>query len=229
MGQSAEELYMQELREAKEVITLGDEGVTASPSKATVACRFCWGTDSTEENPCIVPCKCSGSVGFIHFECLKNWLATKLQRKESQYLVSLYWKTFECEICKQAYPYLFKTQRQKVYKLVDAQLPASCTQAPSDEGSEACGHYVVMESLPLEKNSSRTIHILGFSEEKKTFNMGRGHESEVRVNDISVSRCHAIIKYQSDGIFIEDNRSKFGTLVLLKDAHPLVKDFTAAF
>lgn len=111
MGQSPEELYLQELREAKEVITLGDEGITASPNKATAACRFCWGTESTEENPCIVPCKCSGSVGFIHFECLKSWLATKLQRKESQYLVSLYWKTFECEICKQAYPYLFKTQR----------------------------------------------------------------------------------------------------------------------
>jgi pSer/pThr/pTyr-binding forkhead associated (FHA) protein len=52
-----------------------------------------------------------------------------------------------------------------------------------------------MESLPLEKNTSRTIHVLGFSNEKDRFNMGRGHESEVRVNDISVSRCHAIIKY----------------------------------
>jgi pSer/pThr/pTyr-binding forkhead associated (FHA) protein len=49
--------------------------------------------------------------------------------------------------------------------------------------------------------------------------MGRGHESEVRVNDISVSRCHAIIKYKKDGIYIEDNRSKFGTLVLLKDTY----------
>ncbi len=75
----------------------------------------------------------------------------------------------------------------------------------------------MLESLPLEKNSSRTIHILGFSEEKSTFNMGRGHESEVRVNDISVSRCHAIIKYKPDGIYIEDNKSKFGTLVLLKE------------
>ena len=34
-----------------------------------------------------------------------------------------------------------------------------------------------------------------FSNEKKSFNMGRGHESEVRVNDISVSRTHAIITY----------------------------------
>lgn len=62
-----------------------------------------------------------------------------------------------------------------------------------------------MESLPLEKNSSRTIHVMGFSEAKTTFTMGRGHESEVRVNDISVSRTHAIIKCQSDGIYVEDN------------------------
>lgn len=59
--------------------------------------------------------------------------------------------------------------------------------------------------------------------------MGRGHESEVRVNDISVSRCHAKIKYHPQGIFIEDNSSKFGTLVLLKEQFPLVKDHTYAF
>jgi hypothetical protein len=58
--------------------------------------------------------------------------------------------------------------------------------------------------------------------------MGRGHESEVRVNDISVSRCHAILKYQPDGIYIEDNRSKFGTLVLLKEAYPLQLEYTSA-
>jgi len=126
----------------------------------------------------------------------------------------MYWKTFECEICKTAYPYLFKVN-QIVYKLVEIQQPTS-------------GHYMVMESLPLEKNTSRTIHVLCFSDEKQTFNMGRGHESEVRVNDISVSRCHAIIKYQPDGIYIEDNRSKFGTLVLLKDVLPLQVEYTAA-
>ena len=82
-------------------------------------------------------------------------------------------------------------------------------------------HYLAMESLPLEKNTSRTIHILGFSAEKQHFNMGRGHESEVRVNDISVSRCHAIIKNKPEGFYIEDNKSKFGTLVLLKDTFPL--------
>ena len=30
---------------------------------------------------------------------------------------------------------------------------------------------------------------------KTEFKLGRGHESDLRVSDISVSRCHAIIKY----------------------------------
>ena len=126
----------------------------------------------------------------------------------------MFWKTFECEICKTAYPYLFKVDNH-VYKIVDIPKAAS-------------GHFMVIESLPLEKNTSRTIHVLNFSNEKKTFNMGRGHESEVRVNDISVSRTHAIIQYQPDGIYIEDNRSKFGTLILLKERYPLLLEYTAA-
>jgi hypothetical protein len=59
MGQTQEELYQQELKEAKPVIALEEGGQGT--------CRFCWGNESTPENPCIVPCKCTGSVGFIHF------------------------------------------------------------------------------------------------------------------------------------------------------------------
>jgi pSer/pThr/pTyr-binding forkhead associated (FHA) protein len=45
--------------------------------------------------------------------------------------------------------------------------------------------------------------------------IGRGNDNEIRVNDISVSRIHAFIKKDpKDGsFFIEDNQSKFGTLV----------------
>lgn len=43
--------------------------------------------------------------------------------------------------------------------------------------------------------------------------LGRGHECEIRITDISVSRNHALIKQNLDGFYIYDNKSKFGTLV----------------
>ena len=52
--------------------------------------------------------------------------------------------------------------------------------------------------------------------------MGRGQESDLRVSDISVSRCHAILKYDAEhthSYYLEDNLSKFGTLVLSE--HPI--------
>jgi pSer/pThr/pTyr-binding forkhead associated (FHA) protein len=82
--------------------------------------------------------------------------------------------------------------------------------------------------MPLDKNTSRMIHLLTVSELKKDFKLGRGHESEVRINDISVSRLHALLKYQDDGFYIEDNHSKFGTIVLVNEKLYLTKDSTMA-
>lgn len=85
-----------------------------------------------------------------------------------------------------------------------------------------------MESMPLDKNTSRMIHLLTVSADKTEFKLGRGHESEVRINDISVSRCHALLKYKDDGFYIEDNNSKFGTIVQVRDQFPLIIDNTYA-
>lgn len=58
------------------------------------------------------------------------------------------------------------------------------------------GDYLVLESLNQEKNTSRIIHIIRPNEKKDSFKLGRGHESDLRINDISVSRCHAIVKFK---------------------------------
>jgi pSer/pThr/pTyr-binding forkhead associated (FHA) protein len=142
----------------------------------------------------------------------------KNQRHVKEYgenVTSYYWKKFECEICKQSYPYIFK-RNNILYKLIDIADPA--------EGSK----YILLESMPLDKNTSRNIHMLTVTEKKSEFKLGRGHESEVRINDISVSRCHAIIKCKKDGFYIEDNLSKFGTIVLLKDLVHLQEEHTMA-
>jgi pSer/pThr/pTyr-binding forkhead associated (FHA) protein len=58
--------------------------------------------------------------------------------------------------------------------------------------------------------------------------MGRGHESDLRINDISVSRLHALIKYKDGKFLLEDNVSKFGTLVLIKKRTSLISGFNKA-
>jgi hypothetical protein len=130
-------------------------------------------------------------------------------------VTSYYWKKFECEICKQSYPYIFK-RNNNLFKLIDIQEPSEKSQ------------FILLESMPLDKNTSRNIHMLTVTTTKNEFKLGRGHESEVRINDISVSRCHAIIKCRKDGFYIEDNLSKFGTIVLLKEKMRLAEEHTMA-
>ena len=81
----------------------------------------------------------------------------------------------------------------------------------------------MLESLPLDKNTSRMIHVITFTEGRTEFKIGRGHESEVRVNDISVSRCHAVVRKCADGFYINDNNSKFGTIILVREPIPLIE------
>lgn len=58
--------------------------------------------------------------------------------------------------------------------------------------------------------------------------MGRGHDADIRVTDISVSRLHAKInKSPTTGeYFVEDNKSKFGTLVQVRKPLLLQKNRT---
>lgn len=127
-------------------------------------------------------------------------------------MVSYSWKSFECELCKHAYPYEFKA-RGRSYRLndiVDADLPKDPSQP-----------FILLESLPFEKNSSRNIQLVipVASGDQKVFKMGRGHDSEIRVCDISVSRCHTLVKFnpRSCNFYLEDNLSKFGTLISAKE------------
>jgi hypothetical protein len=138
-----------------------------------------------------------------------------MMQKEEPNLISYTWKQFECEICKKPYPYVFKSNGRK-YRLIDVEVPED-------------KNFLWLESLTFEKNSSRMVHLIMPDESRNTFRLGRGHESDVRVSDISVSRCHAILKYESDNNFyLEDNLSKFGTLVLAKSPIELEVDQTRA-
>jgi pSer/pThr/pTyr-binding forkhead associated (FHA) protein len=53
-----------------------------------------------------------------------------------------------------------------------------------------------------------------FIENESSFVLGRSHESDVRISDISVSRTHARVFMKDNKFHMEDMGSKFGTLAL---------------
>lgn len=65
------------------------------------------------------------------------------------------------------------------------------------------------------QHSSRGLHVISLAD-NKLLKLGRGHESDVRISDVSISRCHATIRVHEGQVVLEDNNSKFGTLIAMK-------------
>ncbi|CDW87477.1 fha domain [Stylonychia lemnae] len=153
------------LPKGKEVIAPLVIRETSQTSGGIPLCRICLSEENDLENPLFSPCKCKGTMKFIHLQCLVI-----------QYDVPQY--------------------------------------QPGEEPT-----YVVFESIT--SNTSKVIHVVNMLNVNE-IKLGRGHDADVRVTDISVSRLHAVLKKTSKGYFVlEDNRSKFGTLCMVKNPLPL--------
>jgi hypothetical protein len=166
-------------------------------------CRICYDRETDDDNPLLSVCKCDGSVKYTHLLCLKQWLRSKVGVRPTDSCTTYSWKSLECEICRWELPLSLRTRGQ-LFNLFDFEKP----QCP----------FVILEAFCSERSSAKYVHVISTAS-KSCIRLGRGHDSDVRINDISVSRCHAVIKFE-DGVFrLEDNSSKFGTLV--KVAGPL--------
>ena len=166
-------------------------------------CKICHTEEDTIRNPLLSICHCTGSMRFVHYNCLKIWLNYKLTIKKQEHLNSYTWKSFACEICKA--PYHSSIMHGGIeYTLADIPLPFADS-------------YIVLETSTKGKFHSKSIHVLIPNETKSVFKIGRGHESDIKVADISVSRTHAKISMTEEGFALEDYRSRFGTLLLLNN------------
>lgn len=74
------------------------------PATAEDVCKICFGAEETPENPLLSICKCTGSMKFIHYICLKIWLHANVIERITPQVISYYWKSFHCEICTTSYP-----------------------------------------------------------------------------------------------------------------------------
>ncbi|XP_063816088.1 probable E3 ubiquitin-protein ligase MARCHF10 [Pseudophryne corroboree] len=58
-------------------------------------CRICLMGGETTENHLIAPCQCTGSLEYVHTECMKKWLMAKIKSGAELSVVRT------CEMCKQ--------------------------------------------------------------------------------------------------------------------------------
>lgn len=84
---------------------------------------------------------------------------------------------------------------------------------------------MILESLNQLKdnNNYKSIHLIILNENNK-ITFGRGQEADVTVNDISVSRIHTTLHYEKGKIYLRDMKSKFGSLVLIKNEIEISKN-----
>ena len=173
-------------------------------------CRVCFCEGNFEGNdPLISPCKCTGSLTYIHLNCLRKWLTSKIVTKTSSAsdIYCYTFKSLECEICKSIIPEIVE-YRGKFITLLnfkDIEPP-----------------YIILQTM--YQYNSQNINPPNFNaifvislKIKDYIIIGRANNSDIRLSDVSVSRNHSIISYSNGNFYIDDIGSKFGTLLLIQN------------
>lgn len=175
-------------------------------TKTAKLCRICYLEEESIENPLVQPCKCSGSLKYIHLKCLKHWIMTRSCQKveEGDFCSVFLFKEVECEICKAKLPDLVN-HNGKYYYLLDF--------------TDNYKNYLILETLTLDEDGNKFIYVISLL--NKQIKIGRGILSDILLSDVSVSRIHCMINVEDKNVYIQDNDSKFGTLILIQT--PVIK------
>ena len=169
-------------------------GQEQQSSGRVLNCRICL-SEEEEDNHLICPCKCSGSMGYIHILCLKEWLNSKRLVYEGPKVTSYFWKALECELCKEPFE---NKMRSSMFAIMQFEKPEK--------------NYMILESI--KSAPAKVVHV--FDLKYESFKVGRSVETDMKIADISVSRTHSFFKIKDNKIVVEDNGSKFGTLVKIQ-------------
>ena len=197
--------FSQNLKEVQ--LNLNKTKKTRDSKDATVnkLCRICYGEEESGDNPLVQPCTCSGSMKYIHLNCLKTWINTSviIKLESTEYCNVYTYKPAECELCKTTLPDFIR-HKGKLYEILDYYNNFSS--------------FLIFECLIIDRPLPKYIYVVNLDIPNNKINIGRGHNSNILLNDISVSRVHCFlnINKSSKKIFISDNNSKFGTLILVQ-------------
>jgi len=166
-----------------------------------LTCRICLTEeDDDDDDPFIAPCACKGTIKHIHLGCLRHWIRDRLNWSDAS-VGSYFYRALPCELCKAIYP---------TYVTVGGE------RTPLVEVPRIQPPFIVLENMERDsgQHARRGLHIISLAE--KAVKLGRSHDCQVQIADVSISRCHATIRFDDGHFILEDNNSKFGTLVAMR-------------
>lgn len=180
--------------------------------KQVPSCRICFLSDSDENDPLLTPCKCTGSMSYIHYKCLKQCIQMKTTKKPNGATVCFLWKNYECEICLSEYP-KYLTYKNLTYNMIDFDINFN--------------EYMILDYTLFDDTKKKSIRkgfiIVDLNNEDSLANnnyitIGRTQSNTIKLKDISVSRMHCFFSRENGKFYINDKTSKFGTLIHLKNS-----------
>ncbi len=159
-------------------------------------CRICLCEDYDDDNPLINPCKCNGTMKYLHLECLRKLIESKVTKSSNEITTIFTFKTLSCDICKSLFPENIKIKK-KTFNIINLERPES--------------NYLILEGIIKESTEQKSIFLVNIKD--KNIKIGRASDADIRLSDISVSRAHANISLFNGCLILNDTKSKFGTLI----------------
>ena len=170
-------------------------------------CRICYTSslDGPDPSPLISPCNCTGSLKYVHLRCLQQWLMQKVQitKNAKNSCIKYTLNPVQCEICKTFLPDFYKK---------DGILYEIC------EFHTNYKSYISLETILSGKYQTKVIYVINLEADNGViYTIGREHNCDICVNDITISRLHAGLLVNNNKIYLRDERAKFGTSVLVQN------------
>ena len=215
-------------------------------------CRICYQEeDDPLINPLIKPCKCSGSMKYIHLKCLLFWLKSKTVHSNNSIENNNFFNSYfiedslQCELCKEIFPDFIKhnhikyclidfdySQENQIKKnnIISAQnyintsheIENNKNNIPkeNDTNDQDISNFIILDTIYPLYDGNKHRCIVKFNKDNQIL-IGRGLENQLVLNEITVSRTHCLLtaqrnKFGKKELKLEDDGSKFGTLILLQ-------------
>ena len=186
-------------------------------------CRICYQEeDDILLNPLIRPCKCSGSMKYIHLKCLLHWLKSRTSNNPmpnvnnnnenfNAYFIN---QKTECELCKQLFPDYIKHNDIK-YCIIDFDYAQENKIKENNNNNNNEQNYantnidinvnnnkakeekkknsfIVIDTLFPLADNNKYRYIVRFNENNQ-IKIGRGLDNQLILNEITVSRNHCLL------------------------------------